>query len=1158
MAAATHDADDGGPASRRTLVLAAQAVAEIGLAVMALLAFTAALSTAPVLAAVLVTFTAVGVATRCWLAARSDGQSWLGQSAGARSLLVSASAVSLVREAGFSTAAAAVLLALIVAVSLIGVESHLERLTAAQLPYVAHLPGIDRLPALPPLGPAVAAGALVTSVLGSWLAVLVQPPLSEWLWTVVVLASAAPVLALAILGRRRVLAAIALDKRIGKAVAAYAPEFVVYTARPDDASYQVSMWLPYLQRSGRRFIIVTRETVPAAALAAVTDVPIVERRRLTDLDTVITPATRAAFYVNASSGNGALVRYHQLTHVYLGHGDSDKPPSYNPTHAMFDRIFAAGPAAIRRYAAHGVSISADKFEVVGRPQVEGVRPGEGPISAVDQPVVLYAPTWRGHVEETLLYSLPVGERIVRALLARNVSVIFRPHPFSYDFEADREAIRAIHRVLADDARKTGRSHRWGPAAERELGILDCINASDAMISDVSSVASDYLFSAKPFAMVAVSTRIDTFEEEYPIARAAYVLDGQLANLDAVLDLMLGADPMSSRRRSVKVDYLGDFPAEQYADAFVSAVRRVVDQPPDHGARGIESGEEPPPPSTRASLKQRFANLVRDAAMVGLGALSTALAAVGAPLAAAGAAVLTLAAVVWFRRGWLAAPRRVRLLGTDVIPRTLVLAALVVASVEVSSPGVAVLVVAGVVVLAIIGEQIVESALRPQGLEAVNLPGAQLSVRPILPWGTTTMLTWAVLVVGWVVVLAGLPTVLLGTAAGALLLAFGEALARALTRVHRSVRAEEHLRATMQQYRPQFAVYFASTVGAAYQVGMWLPYLRRLGRPFIIITRTIASLRQLESVDDVPVIYRPTLRSLEDVIVDSMTTAFYVNNAVRNTHFIERRQLSHIWLNHGDSEKPACYNPVHAIYDRIFVAGQAGIDRYARHGVHIPADKFQIVGRPQVEAISKARAPIGQISTPTVLYAPTWRGPFADSRVYSVPLGSDIVAALLERGATVIFRAHPFNYRFPDAAAMIESIGRLLAADSESTGRAHRWGPAAEHDMTIEECFNASDAMISDVSAVVSDYLQSDKPFSIVSVGRSPAQLLADAPAARAAYVLREDLTNLKVILDELLVTDTLAPIRSETRVYYLGDFPPEDYADGFLAAARAVVDADRA
>ena len=123
------------------------------------------------------------------------------------------------------------------------------------------------------------------------------------------------------------------------------PDFVVYTSRPDDASYQVMMWLPYLKRAGLRFIIVARNAVPAAALAELTDVPVVEARGIADLDALVVPSLKAAFYVNASSGNGALVRFQHLTHIYLGHGDSDKPPSYNPTHAMYDQIFAAGPGA---------------------------------------------------------------------------------------------------------------------------------------------------------------------------------------------------------------------------------------------------------------------------------------------------------------------------------------------------------------------------------------------------------------------------------------------------------------------------------------------------------------------------------------------------------------------------------------------------------------------------------------------------------------------------------------------------------------------------------------------------------------------------------------------------------------------------------------------
>jgi hypothetical protein len=282
-------------------------------------------------------------------------------------------------------------------------------------------------------------------------------------------------------------------------------------------------------------------------------------------------------------------------------------------------------------------------------------------------------------------------------------------------------------------------------------------------------------------------------------------------------------------------------------------------------------------------------------------------------------------------------------------------------------------------------------------------------------------------------------------------------------------------------------------------------------------------------------------------------AFYVNNAVRNTHLIERRELTHVWLNHGDSEKPACYNPVHAMYDRIFAAGQAAVDRYARHEVIIPAAKFRIVGRPQVDAIVLARHPIGLIDQPTVLYAPTWQGPYADSRVYSLPTGAQIVGALLERGVRVIFRAHPFNYRFAGAKAMVTEIGALLAADRERTGRAHLWGAEAEQERSVEDCFNESDAMIADVSAVISDFLASAKPFAVVSVGRTADQLRAEAPAAAAGYPIAEDLSDLQKALDGLLVDDPLAGERERMRRYYLGDLVGSRAADGFLGAAHELL-----
>ena len=273
----------------------------------------------------------------------------------------------------------------------------------------------------------------------------------------------------------------------------------------------------------------------------------------------------------------------------------------------------------------------------------------------------------------------------------------------------------------------------------------------------------------------------------------------------------------------------------------------------------------------------------------------------------------------------------------------------------------------------------------------HLPVAYTEIADVLPYGLLAPLSAVLVVFGLIVEVAGGPRIMNLIAVLIFTVIAVQIIERALRVVAEAERAAERLRPALDAYAPKFVVYFASTVGASYQVGMWLPYFLRIGRPFVIITRTLAMLRQIEDLCrergvTVPLIYRRTLRDVEESIVSSMAAAFYVNNAARNTHFVERREMTHVWLNHGDSEKPACFNPVHAIYDLIFAAGQAGVDRYARHGVSIPAEKFRIVGRPQVEQITPARGRIADLSERTVLYAPTWQGPFADSRVYSLPAG----------------------------------------------------------------------------------------------------------------------------------------------------------------------------
>nr|WP_227993744.1 CDP-glycerol glycerophosphotransferase family protein [Pseudactinotalea sp. HY160] len=238
-----------------------------------------------------------------------------------------------------------------------------------------------------------------------------------------------------------------------------------------------------------------------------------------------------------------------------------------------------------------------------------------------------------------------------------------------------------------------------------------------------------------------------------------------------------------------------------------------------------------------------------------------------------------------------------------------------------------------------------------------------------------------------------------------------------------------------------------------------------------------------------------------------------------------------------------------MFDRIFVAGRAGRDRYSAHGIDIPAEKFRIVGRPQVVGIERATWTGGDLSGAGVLYAPTWQGYHDDAAYSSMGSAAAIARVVIEQGSRLIFRPHPYCHRDPGFRAIIEQVHELLRDDTRRTGRDHLFGEVAETEMSLIECFNAADVMIADVSGVLADFLYSEKPFLIVTDTSDTEEFVREFPLARAAYVVDGSPEAMRATLTEVATTDPLADMRRAQRTYYLGDFPEAGYEDAFLAAA---------
>ncbi|MEU6574011.1 hypothetical protein [Streptomyces sp. NPDC046805] len=94
---------------------------------------------------------------------------------------------------------------------------------------------------------------------------------------------------------------------------------------------------------------------------------------------------------------------------------------------------------------------------------------------------------------------------------------------------------------------------------------------------------------------------------------------------------------------------------------------------------------------------------------------------------------------------------------------------------------------------------------------------------------------------------------------------------------------------------------------------------------------------------------------------------------------------------------------------------------------------------------------------------------------------------------------------------------------------------------LYDCFNVSDAMVSDISSVVSDFIASGKPYAVTdSAELGVEEFKRQNTAVRAAVILSNDASELGGLLDAVRdpSADALAEDRAELKQYLLGPDEP--------------------
>lgn len=352
-------------------------------------------------------------------------------------------------------------------------------------------------------------------------------------------------------------------------------EVVVYFGDTAEKTYQLTQWLPVLERlnEDHRVLLVFRKLGALREIKGSTTLPLVFVRRFEDLATLYFENNyKLAIYVNNGVTNFQSLSYAPMVHVHVNHGESDKVSMVSNQAKAYDRTLIAGQAALERHRAALLDFDESKLIAVGRPQLDIARERE--LVPSTRRTLMYAPTWEGENDENNYTSIDrYGVDVVRAMLAvPNARVIYKPHP-RVEESAD-ETIADADAQIRELISAAGEPH----AVKMQGDILAMFADVDLLVTDISSVGLDFLYLQPDRPLILTDRRTDpaTLHADAPISRSTAVIDeNSRQQIGDLIRAQLDSDEHTDARARMRSFYFGDGEVGTSTTAFLSTITQLI-------------------------------------------------------------------------------------------------------------------------------------------------------------------------------------------------------------------------------------------------------------------------------------------------------------------------------------------------------------------------------------------------------------------------------------------------------------------------------------------------------------------------------------------------------------------------------------------------------
>ena len=258
------------------------------------------------------------------------------------------------------------------------------------------------------------------------------------------------------------------------------------------------------------------------------------------------------------------------------------------------------------------------------------------------------------------------------------------------------------------------------------------------------------------------------------------------------------------------------------------------------------------------------------------------------------------------------------------------------------------------------------------------------------------------------------------------------------------------------------------------LSQWIPVFSVSGEGFVVLVRNIDLFDWVRAnYPYVTVIFAKGASDVETILnqLPFVKAFYYLSNTGNMIHSLRYNVYKHIFLGHGDSEKAASAHKFFRVYDEIWVAGEAHIDRFRNASFDTAHIKFVKIGRPMSKSTVKNVE--DEPKTAKVLYLPTWEGVYEENNYSSLKLSATMLREIsLALEVPINIKFHPVSgSRDGTLKSIDKKVSEVLSSVNADFNIADKLEP-------VGRLIRDSNIYICDISAVVSECLVTGYPIFV--------------------------------------------------------------------------------